>query len=210
MWPYASSPSSGSIIRMASKLPWRTWQWSIYLVLWTVAGIHCILDCEATPGWILVIASAKCWSVRKPHTNLPDSPASLTSASKYFQMLPGPLGALHSALRLCKSILRMLRDSTFMIVNFWSCGDLCTSLQEIPRAGETSAQALRGTWYNILTAVDLRVPQLQGISFIIFVFVTVTKFATSYHGMYYLSLHIYTYRDGLSDRVYIFGRPRGR
>jgi len=50
--------------------------------------------------------SAKCKSVRKPHANLPYTPAALTSASKYFQMLPAPTGALQSALRLCKSILR--------------------------------------------------------------------------------------------------------
>jgi len=45
--------------------------------------------------------SAKCKSVRKPHTHLPDTPVVLTIASKYFQMLPGPPGALQSALRLC-------------------------------------------------------------------------------------------------------------
>jgi len=50
--------------------------------------------------------STKCKSVRKPHTNLPDTPVAFTSASKYCQMLPGPPGALQSALRLCKSILR--------------------------------------------------------------------------------------------------------
>jgi len=49
--------------------------------------------------------SAKCNSVRKPYTNLPDTPAALASASKYFEMLPAPPGALESALRFCKSIL---------------------------------------------------------------------------------------------------------
>ena len=49
--------------------------------------------------------SAKCKLVWKPHANLPDSPVALTRASKYFQMLSGPPGASHSALRLCKSIL---------------------------------------------------------------------------------------------------------
>jgi len=40
------------------------------------------------------------------HPNLPDTAVALTSAFKYFQMLPGPPGALQSALRLCKSISR--------------------------------------------------------------------------------------------------------
>jgi hypothetical protein len=35
--------------------------------------------------------SAKCKSVQKPHTNLPDSLVALTSASNYFQMLAGQL-----------------------------------------------------------------------------------------------------------------------
>ena len=34
------------------------------------------------------------------------TPGALTSASKYFQMIPGPPGALQSALRLCESIPR--------------------------------------------------------------------------------------------------------
>jgi hypothetical protein len=51
-------------------------------------------------------SSAKCKSVRKPHANLPDTTVNLTSASTYFQMLPGPSAATNSALTLCKSILR--------------------------------------------------------------------------------------------------------
>ena len=39
----------------------------------------------------LAATSAKCKSVRKPQANLPDTPVDLTSAPKYFQMLPGPL-----------------------------------------------------------------------------------------------------------------------
>ena len=50
-------------------------------------------------------ASAKCNSVRKTYTHLPDTPVALTSASEYFQMLPAPPGALQSSPRLCKSIL---------------------------------------------------------------------------------------------------------
>jgi len=36
-------------------------------------------------------SSARCNSVRKPHTNLPDTPVALTTAPEYFQMLPAPL-----------------------------------------------------------------------------------------------------------------------
>jgi len=50
--------------------------------------------------------SGKCKSVQMPHPNYPDTPVDLTSASKYFQMLPGPPEAKYSALRLCKCILR--------------------------------------------------------------------------------------------------------
>jgi len=72
----------------------------------------------------------------------------------------------------------MLRDLTIRIVKFRSCRDVCAGLRETSRAAETSAQARRETWYHIRKVV-LRVPQPQGISFIIFVFVTVTRFATS-------------------------------
>jgi len=51
--------------------------------------------------------SGKCKSVWKPHAHLLDTQLAPTSAStKYFQMLPGPPGALQSTFRLCKSILR--------------------------------------------------------------------------------------------------------
>jgi hypothetical protein len=49
--------------------------------------------------------SAKFNSVRKLYANLSDTPAALASASKYFQMLLAPPGALQNALRLCKRIL---------------------------------------------------------------------------------------------------------
>jgi len=138
------------------------------------------------------MTSAKCKSVWKPHHNCPYTPVALTSASKYFRMLPAPPGALQYAFRLCKSILRCsrkhlqlcrcLQDATRLtvrIVKFWSCCDLCPGLRETSGATETSAQALRETWCQILTAVVHRVSQPQGISFIIFIFVFVTRFATS-------------------------------
>jgi len=61
--------------------------------------------------------SAKCNSVQKPHANLPDTPVPFTSASKYFQMLPGPPGAFVSTHRLCKSILR----SFWTLMQLWMC-----------------------------------------------------------------------------------------
>jgi len=101
--------------------------------------------------------------------------------------------------------LELLRPLHRSAGDFESSGDLCAGLQETSRAAETSAQALRETWCHILTAVDLRVPQPQGISFIIFVFVTVTRFATSYYGMYYLSLSIYihTEMDPATGSIYL-------
>jgi hypothetical protein len=53
-------------------------------------------------------ASAKCNSVWKPYANHSDTPVALASASKYFQMLPDPPGALQNALRLSKRICHML------------------------------------------------------------------------------------------------------
>jgi len=69
--------------------------------------------------------SAKCRSVRKPHPSLPDTPVDLTSASKYFQMLPGPPGAKQSALRLCKSILRC----SWRQLQLWRCIQDATSFE---------------------------------------------------------------------------------
>jgi len=151
-------------------------------------------------------ASAKCKSVRKPYANLPDTPVAHTSASKYFQMLAAPLGLLQGDLRLRKSIhrcswkhlqrWRWIQDATRFddwnieilelltplcrsAGDFKSSWDHSTGLQETSRAAETSAQALRETWCHILTPVVLGVPQPQGISSVIFVFATVTRFATS-------------------------------
>jgi hypothetical protein len=92
---------------------------------------------------------------------------------------------------------RKLQDLTIGIVKFGSHCELCAGLTEILRSAEISAEALQETWCHILTAVVLRVPQPQGISFIIFVFVTVTIFASALYGMmYYLgSLCVYTYGD---------------
>jgi len=123
----------------------------VMLSWWTYSLIiYCTTQFFGCPG---IHSSAKCKSVRKPHTYLPDTPVAPTSASKYFQMLPGPPGALQCALRLCKSILRCslrhlqgwrcIQDATRLtirIVKCWSCWDLCAGLQETSRAAETSAQ----------------------------------------------------------------------
>jgi hypothetical protein len=73
---------------------------------------------------------SKCNSVQKPHSILPTTPEDLSSASKYFQMLPDPPGAKQSALRLGNSILRCflmhlklwrwIQDALSRRVKFWS------------------------------------------------------------------------------------------
>jgi hypothetical protein len=55
-------------------------------------------------SWKLRTTSANCYLVQKPYTNLEVTAVNLTSASKYFEMLPGLCGAKQSALRLCKDI----------------------------------------------------------------------------------------------------------
>jgi len=60
---------------------------------------------------------------------------------------------------------KMLSELTCRTVKFLSSWDLCATLQE--------------TWCRILTEVVHMVPKPQAISSIIFVFVTVTRFATS-------------------------------
>ena len=81
---------------------------------------------------------------------------------------------------------RMLRDLTYRIVKFWSFWDLCADLWETSRAAETAAQ-LCGRLQErprplLSTAGDLvPFPHSSG-SYITprhFVFVTVTRFATS-------------------------------
>jgi len=126
----------------------------------------------------------------------------------HFQMLPGPTRAKQSTLRLCKSILK----GSWKHLQLWRCVQtamgynsqksqmleqlrpLCRSVGDFESSWDLCT-ALQKTWCHILTAVVVRVPQKQGISSIIFIFVTGTRFATSYYGMYYLSMSlcIYTY-----------------
>ena len=83
---------------------------------------------------------AKCKSVRKSYAILPDTPVALTSASKCFQMLPAPPGALQSALRLCKSILRC----SWKHLQLWRCiQDATTSAKCILGTGSLQ-ECLRG------------------------------------------------------------------
>jgi hypothetical protein len=124
---------------------------------------------------------AKFKLVQKPHTNHTDIPLALSSTSKYFQMLPGPPGALQCALKLGKSILRCswqhlqlwrcIQDAmrlTIRIVNIWSSWNLCTNLQETSRADEISVQICRGPgaifWHQWFRGVAV------GFIFILFFF----------------------------------------
>jgi len=81
--------------------------------------------------------------------------------------------------------------------NFGTNWDLCTALRE--------------TWCGMLTAVVLLDSKQHGISSIIFVFVTVTRFATSQHGMYWSkSLCICTYiESGCRRYFHIIGDTPG-
>jgi len=103
--------------------------------------------------------SAKYKLVWKPHRNFPDTPVALTSASKYFLILPAPPGALQYALRLCKSILRCsskllqlwkcIQNTTrltFGMVKLWSCWNLGTVLQKTLRNAEHSVQVWGRLW----------------------------------------------------------------
>ena len=148
--------------------------------------------------------------VQKPHTNLPDTLVDFTSAPKCFQMFPDPHGANQSALKLCKRILKC----SWKHLQLWRCvqdairfdwynNEVLQLLRPLPRcAGDFERSwdlwaALHNTWCRIVTAVVLEVRWPHGISSIIFIFVTVTRFAASYYGMSYLSksLSIYTYNQ---------------
>jgi len=95
----ASNALSYSFSQSSSSCPDKITTWYLFLSNLTSGMDFNIWDDR-------IIASVKCKSVRKPHATLPDTPLTLTSASKYFQILPGPTGALQSPLRLWKSILR--------------------------------------------------------------------------------------------------------
>jgi len=78
------------------------------------------------------VTSANCKSVSKPHAILTDPQVDLTSAPKFFQMLPGPLELIKVLSDSSRAFsgapestwsyggaLRMLRDLTYRIVKFW-------------------------------------------------------------------------------------------
>jgi len=71
---------------------------------------------------------------------------------------------------------RMLQDLTYSRVRYYCIGDRCAGLWE---SSWDHCAALRETWCCILTAVVLKVPSAQGMSSILFVFYTVTRFAIS-------------------------------
>jgi hypothetical protein len=85
-----------------------------------IQGIWQIFKDRLAIFYIQATPSAKCNSVRKHYAILPATPDALINSSKYFEMLPDPSGAKRCALRLCKSIVRMLRDLTDRIIKLWS------------------------------------------------------------------------------------------
>jgi len=150
-WHYCSSHQICQLLGRPAGMP----SWSLILS-WHLR-IHVYIPHSYTHSWTLAVTkihfadvvgwnvkattSAKCKSVWKLHTILQDTPVALTSAFVYFQMLPGPPGALQCALRLCKSIRRCsckdlqlwrcIQDATRLtirIVKCCSCKDLYSSL----------------------------------------------------------------------------------
>jgi hypothetical protein len=88
---------------------------------------------------------------------------------------------------------RMLQDVTYRIVKFWSFWDLCADLRETSRAAGTTTP-LRGRLQEHCKRLGARfslqqfLHNLKACHLIIFLFVTVTRFATSKYGIQYLSL----------------------
>jgi len=115
-----------------SQKPWCTSRTLCIITLWQSTGT--ILRTRSSTWRIIWRTSAKCQSVRKPHPNLPDTPVNRTSASKYFQILPGPCWAKYRPLRHYKSsvrcslkhlqLRRCIQDAPSRIVKFWSSWDL--------------------------------------------------------------------------------------
>lgn len=97
----------------------------------------------------------------------------------------------------CGGSFRILWYLTDRILNCRSRWDVGTSWWETKRVVQTSAQPrIRYyTWWCDLTAVVVMVPWLHGISFIILIFVIVTRFVASWNVMFYLPkpLNIYSY-----------------
>jgi len=148
--------------------------------------------------------SARCKLVQKPHPNLPDTPVALTSDSKYFQMLPGPLELCNVLLESARAFsdspegtcsyggtFRMLWDSLGAESNFvaaeistQACRRLCAQLRPLCKLCSRLGAIFTQQWFGGAAAAvgiifGLSVPQPQGISFILFVFVAVTRFSTA-------------------------------
>jgi len=158
------------------------------------------------------VSSAKCTLVWKPHANLPDTLVDPPCAPKYFQILPGPSAGKHSALRFCNTFLRCYRKH----LQWWRCiqdairfdlynSPILKQLSPLHRSAEdfkTSWDlciALQDTWCHIHTTKDIRVPQPQSILSIIFVVVTVTKYATSSYGLQFQSISGYVHTINLAS-----------
>jgi len=93
----------------------------------------------------------------------------------------------------------MLRDLTYGIVKFWSSSDLCAHLHETSRAAGTAMELCRRLREHCVRLGAIFSQQWflhnhKAFHHIIFVFVTVTRFATSKCGIHYVSLciHIHT------------------
>ena len=103
---HVTSGLPAHLLPVSSSLVQSGVAWSSPLPCWNCQeqhGSYCIA-CIAISSSLC--SSAKCKPVWKTHTTLPDNPVALTSASKYFQVLPGPPAAVQCALKLCKRILK--------------------------------------------------------------------------------------------------------
>jgi len=140
-----------------------------------------------------------------------------TRCLQYFQTLPDPPAAKESALRLCKGILRYswrhlqlwrcIQDGSSRIVKFWSSWDLCADLRETSRDALDRCAAL---WDTSSAASQLCgrldavfshqwfIHNHKAFRLIIFIFVTVTRFATLWYGRHYVSLSLYRHRVKLA------------
>jgi len=192
--------------------------------------------------WECRTSSAKCQLVRKLHTNLPDTLVTLNNALNLIQTLLLPSPMLSTLSRCSETPLelgevlsdsarafsgapettcsyggafRMLQDLTYRVVKFWSSWDLYAGPWETSRAGQTSAPISWRLGALFSQVVVLSVPQLQVISFIIFLFVShKIRYIIIWHE---LSKSLYTYiqryrdnGDRPNNREDIFCRPQGR
>ena len=97
----------------------------------------------------------------------------------------------------------MLQDLTNRIVNFGSTWDVCIDLWDMSRAAGTAMQLrwrLREHcgWLGAIFSQQWFLQDHKAFHLFIFVFVTVTRFATSQYGMHYWSFCIYRHTANLA------------